>query len=414
MKGILSKSIKPIGLFVLAFIVRLWYVFYISGASNILAPDSPCYLSYSWHLINEGVYRSFNDYAFRPPGYGFFAAAVFYVFGYSIKALKITQIFISSILPVMIYFFARRIFLLEKMALSAAIFSCFYFGLVVEPSHVLSEAVFTPLFFASVFFLIKSEENKICFFISGLFAGAASFTRPIGLLLMPFFLVWSLFRFTLKKSILNFSLILLGFCLFLAPWWIRNYRIFSRFVPVALETGFVFQHAYSPQDKLHLVFENDIYPEVERDKRNFQKGLKYMLEMSPLSLIKKWTVNFLQFFYPFMPEYDFTYALISPFFLLGFYIMTKKKDIKALSLAAMSVYLPVSAFFFTAARYRHSMGPFIILSAFYWFDRNMERLLSYKFRILLYFWFCVNFIILFYCEQTRAIVKSFLSFSMNI
>jgi len=410
MKETFDNLIKALGLFLLAFIARLWYVFYISGASNILAPDSPCYLSYSWHLLNEGVYRSFNDYAFRPPGYGFFAAAVFYIFGYSIKTLKIIQIFVSSLLPVMIYFFARKIFSLEKVALAAASFSCFYFGLIIEPSHILSEVVFTPLFFASVLFLIKGEERNKWLFVSGLFAGAAAFTRPIGLLLMPFFLLWSFFRFGLKKSVLKFSLILIGFCLILAPWWIRNYRIFSKFVPVALETGFVFQHAYSPQDKLHLIYENDVYPEVERDERNFKKGLNYMLEMSLYNLIKKWTVNFLQFFYPFMPEYDFTYALISPFFLLGFYLMIKKKDIKALSLSAMTVYLPVSAFFFTAARYRHSMGPFIILAAFYWFDKNMEKLLSYKFRILIYFWTGLNFFVLFYYEQIRHIVKSFLAF----
>ncbi len=404
-KDILNSLI----IFSAAFLIRALYINYIAGFNTMLASDSPCYLSYSWHLLKEGVYRSFNDYAFRPPGYGFFAAGVFHIFGFSISALKAVQIFVSSSVPVLIYLFGKHI-MPYQFALAAGFFSCFYFGLVIEPSHILSEVVFTPLFFASSFFMLRGEEKKLHYLWAGLFAGAASFVRPIGLLLMPFHALWLFFRSNYRSFMKSFLLVFLGFCLFLSWWWMRNYRIFNRFVPVALETGFVFQHAYSPQDKLHLVDENDKYPEVERDARNFRKGLDFMLQMSPGELVKKWTVNFFQFFYPFMPEYDFTYALIAPFFFLGFYAMLKLKDIKAASLAAMTVYLPVSAFFFSAARYRHSMSPYIILAAFYWFSKNAAFLEKAKNRAILAAWFCLNFFVLFYWEESRAVVKKMLTF----
>lgn len=399
--------LMPALIFLTAAAVRAWYIFFIAGSSNMLASDSPCYLSYAWHLLNEGTYRSFNDYAFRPPGYAFFASAVFYIFGNSIKALKIAQIIVSSFVPVMIYFLGRKI-LSRSFASAAAFFSCFYFGLAAEPSHILSEAVFTPLFLLSVLLLSLSAQNKYNSFFSGAAAGACAFVRPVGLLLIPFSMLWSFLKFPLKKAFFSSLLILAGFCIVLSPWWIRNYRVFGRFVPVALETGFVFQHAYSPQDKLNLIYENDIYPEAERDRRNFQKGLSYMMDMSPSALIKKWTVNFLQFFYPFMPEYDFTYALISPFFFLGFYLMIKKRDIDALIISAMTVYLPVSAFFFSAARYRHSVGPFIILAAFYWLDKNRDKFYISGFRILISIWFIANYFVLFYWEYSRALVKKVL------
>ncbi|NLI09589.1 MAG: glycosyltransferase family 39 protein [Elusimicrobia bacterium] len=404
------KEIKILTvIFLTAFAARFIYIFFIAGFSNMLASDSCCYLSYAWHLLKEGTYRSFNDYAFRPPGYGFFSAGVFYFFGFSVTALKTVQIFISSFVPVLIYFFGKKI-MNDSFALAAAFFSCFYFGLIVEPSHILSEVIFTPLFFASSYFFLKGTENKKYFFISGLFNGAAAFVRPIGLLLLPFNGLWLLLKYNPKRALKFFSLALLGFSLFLSFWWIRNYRIFGRFVPVALETGFVFQHAYSPQDKLHLVNENDIYPELERDAKNFKKGLNFMLEMSFPALLKKWSINFFQFFYPFMPEYDFTYGLIAPFFFLGFYLIFRNKDWDGAILSGMSVYLPVSAFFFSAARYRHSMSPYIILAAFYWFYKNKEILKETKYRLIIVSWFCANFFVLFYWEESRTAVKKLLSF----
>lgn len=396
-------------IFSVALLVRFLYTNYIAGFDNMLAPDSPCYLSYSWHLLKEGVYRSFNDYAFRPPGYGFFAAGVFYIFGFSIAPLKLVQIFVSCFVPVLIYFFGKQI-MPYPFALGAGFFSCFYFGLVVEPSHILSEVIFTPLFFASSLFIVKSKGKKVYYFMSGLFAGAASFVRPIGLLLLPFHAVWLFWGLNFKNFLKSFLLVFLGFCIFLSWWWVRNYRIFNRFVPIALETGFVFQHAYSPKDKLHLIYENDKYPELERDHRNFKKGLNFMLEMSLGDLIKKWALNFFQFFYPFMPEYDFTYALIAPFFFFGFYLILKLRDIDAAALGAMTVYLPVSAFFFSAARYRHSMSPYIILIAFYWFSKNVSFLEKLTNKVILAAWFCLNFFILFYWQESRVFVKKILAY----
>ncbi|PIS47848.1 MAG: hypothetical protein COT17_01315 [Elusimicrobia bacterium CG08_land_8_20_14_0_20_51_18] len=401
---------KPVTLFLTAFAVRLAYIF-LTGPSAMLDMDSPEYLAYARNLLEGNGYTDGKWLAFRPPGYPFFIAGLYYVFGQSVLYLKIAQALISSLIPVLVYFTAKRL-KLERIAFGAALFSCFYFGLYQEPAHILSEGIFTFLFFFSVYCLLKTEDNRLFFPLTGALLGLTTFTRPVGLLLVPLFLAWTAFRFYRENFLRHSLLLLLAFCAVLAPWWIRNYRAFGTFVPVCLETGFVMRHSHSDPERLKKLSEFDGLPELERDRKNFAAGMEYFKEHSAPRLLKRWTGNFLRFLYPFTPVYDFTYALIFPFWLYGLYAALKRRDPAAWPLFSMFVYFPVAAFFFGTARYRHSLGAFFILLAFLGVNSLLERSKDGKTRgkILFFssFWLAFNLLVLFFSEQTRMFIKGFL------
>ncbi|MBI4680314.1 MAG: glycosyltransferase family 39 protein [Nitrospirae bacterium] len=303
---------------------------------------------------------------------------------------------------------------IEKISFAAALFSCFYFGLYQEPAHILSESVFTFLFTLSIYLLLKTDKNPFYFPSAGALIGITAFTRPVGLLLIPAVLLWITVKFYRNNFIKHSLFLIFGFCAVLTPWWLRNYKTFGTFVPVCLETGFVMRHAHSSEEQIKKLSEFDKLPELERDRKNFSAGLEYFKSHSMPQLLRRWTRNFLQFLYPFMPAYDFTYALIFPLWLYGIYVILKTKDTNSYLLLSMFIYFPVSAFFFGTARYRHSMGAFFILISFfginYILSSETENLKKKKFMFIGGgIWMVLNALVLYWQENIRLVVKAFFS-----
>lgn len=407
MADFFRKHAKLLILFITALVVRLLYI-NITGPLSMPDPDSPEYLAYARNLLQGNGYTDGKWLAFRPPGYPFFMAGVFMVFGNGIFAIKIIQAIISSFIPILVYFIGKQL-KMGRMAFASALYSCFYFGLYQEPAHILSEGIFTFLFVFSVYCLIKTEDNRWFFLLAGAVLGLTAFTRPVGLLLVPIFLAWTVLRFR-QENFKKYTLfLLLAFCAVLSPWWIRNYKIFGTFVPVCLETGFVMRHAYSNPEQLEKMSEFDGLPELERDRKNFAAGMEYFKAYSAAGLLEKWTGNFLRFLYPFMPAYDFTYALIFPLWLCGLYAVIKRKDLTAWPLFSMFIYFPVAAFFFGTARYRHSLGAFFIIfaaaGANYLLERTEHKKALY---ILFSAWAALNAVVFSFSEPIRLFIKKFL------
>jgi len=405
MKKIIDKIKIPFIIFITAFIVRLFYI-KITGINDFLDPDSVQYLSYANNLLAGNGYADGKWQAFRPPGYPFFVALIYFLFGKSVITLKIIQALISSFIPVLVYFIGQKI-MDKKYSLLSAFYACFYLGLYQEPAHLLSEAVFTPLFVLSILFLLKINENNIFSFLSGITLGLTTFSRPVGLLILPVSILWLLLKFKKKEFIKISLLLILGFITILLPWWIRNYKIFHTFVPVCLETGFVMRHAHSSEEQLKYLNEFDNLPELERDRKNFQMGINYFKSMSLIHIMKRWFKNLLMFFYPFLPEYDITYMLILPLWFYGIYIVIKNKSIGSYLLFSMLIYIPIAIFFFPTVRYRHSVGAFFILISFFGL-KSINSLNNKKIYYSILVWIFLNTIILSFSSKLRLLIKGIL------
>jgi 4-amino-4-deoxy-L-arabinose transferase-like glycosyltransferase len=141
----------------------------------------------------------------------------------------------------------------QRTALMAAGLAAVYPEAIAAGVFVLSEAPFTPLMMLHLIlwtlaWRAESFSNTAGWsFAGGVAAGLATLMRPSWLLFIPFAAVMGLtFYRDRQKQIAIVAIMLLGLCLTMTPWWVRNYRIAGRFVPTSLQVGASLYDGLSP------------------------------------------------------------------------------------------------------------------------------------------------------------------------
>ena len=357
--GLSSRTLA--GLFLLALCVRLVHGVFFVGLQTIPPGDASEYLAYADNLAAGLGYTAWGSQAFRPPGYPFFAAGVFYAFGKSIPALKLLQILISSAIPVLTAVIGSRLLSRTAGAL-AGLYACFYYGLFSEPSTIMSEATFTFLFTLTVLLMLRAREGFLRGGAAGVSLALAILTRPVALLTVPIFLAW-LFLVLDRRSFIRTGAAVAAACvLAMSPWWARNYRVFGHFVPVCLETGGVMENTQVPLD-LRTPERYEGLSEYEKDRLKTRDALAHVARRGPAAFLKQGLTRLSVFFYPFTPGYDVTWAFMVPFWLLGMYAVLRMKDRRPWILFVFSICFPIYFVFCATTRYKYSVSQFMILFA---------------------------------------------------
>ncbi|HAH31269.1 MAG TPA: hypothetical protein DCL44_03025 [Elusimicrobia bacterium] len=405
-----SRDIStPVYIFLAALAVRLVYVVFFFGLTLVLDADSADYLGYAKNIVAGLGFTNGTYHASRPPGYSYFIAAVYSIFGQSVPILKTAQIFVSALIPVFIYLIGRRV-TSRKTAVIAGGFACLYFGLVREPARILSESTFTCLFAFSILLLLESGKSKAYAAACGAALAFTALTRPVGLLVPPFAILWLLLRFPAKKALKTGVMVLLAFVAIMTPWWYRNYRVFGAFIPVCLETGFATKATHAPpHSPPQYLCSNENLPELEKDRQDLKDGLSVIKARGAREFLKGGLITMFTFLYPFMPAYDLTYVLIIPLWLFGVYFVLRTKNIQALSLFVMFEYFPLTFAFCGTTRYRHTLGPYFILLAAIGAEELWRRIKDKKLEKAALsaagLWIGLNLTILIYSEPVRLLVK---------
>jgi 4-amino-4-deoxy-L-arabinose transferase-like glycosyltransferase len=127
--------------------------------------------------------------------------------------------------------------------------------LVATAALVLSEALFIPLMLLSLLGLAiiwpaedeaaaRPRHGGLWALGTGVASGAAVLVRPSWILFVPLMIAaWLVAsasardRGRLLAAVRGAVLVSVGFVAVMAPWWVRNARIYGRFVPTALWTG---------------------------------------------------------------------------------------------------------------------------------------------------------------------------------
>jgi 4-amino-4-deoxy-L-arabinose transferase-like glycosyltransferase len=231
-----------------------------------LFPDTTIYwgLARALRLGAPLAYIEFADiphFALRTPGYPWFLAMCQTVCGENTFAVRLVQAVLGVVCVYLIYRLAGqfagpgaaleprlRFFSGSVVAAGIAALSPHY---VFMSAIILSEALFEPLMLATLLawaLLWKTPpeapsaqgwKRSLLALASGAAAGAAVLVRPSWALFVPAALcVWG--AATIRQNRGAASVVgqsALGFVLMMAPWWIRNARIFGRFVATALWLG---------------------------------------------------------------------------------------------------------------------------------------------------------------------------------
>lgn len=339
------------------------------GPPAPLAGDAVEYRAYADSLATRGVFEGLRgDRGTRMPGYPLFLAALEAVAGPSTRTVQWAQCLLGALTCAFIYLWALNL-LRPRWALACGLAAAGYYDLIAPSSWILTETLYGFLLAAS--FCVLSMESlplRRRALLGGLGLALTALVRPE---VLPFSaLILAASPFLLKGFARRHAALALAAFLAVNSLWVaRNALVFRRFIPVSTVGGFnAYCGLHIPLDRLGLgAGPEPLVPagagELERDAV-YRRAYGELLRSVPLARqAKAYLFNLLTVFYPFLPQYDWTYALLVPFWLFGLWAARSRRELwpAAGLIAGLSV-----VFAFLAgpvSRYRFGFAPCLILMA---------------------------------------------------
>ena len=213
--------------------------------------DPRNYWIMSHQLVDDGIYGyAYDNPSGTPnarvmPGYPLFLAAVYKLLGdkyLQITAVRMLQVIISSLSTVLGFYFVRKVFKKDGMALLTALFIAIYPTYVLSSFMLLTEtlALFTMLlYFCLLVHALESGKAGINL-ITGIAFGIHLMIRPalLPLFILPFIIYFLTGKMSKKdRPLYSFIFQVMGVVIVLAPWWIRNVITLGRFILTAEGSG---------------------------------------------------------------------------------------------------------------------------------------------------------------------------------
>jgi 4-amino-4-deoxy-L-arabinose transferase-like glycosyltransferase len=141
----------------------------------------------------------------------------------------------------------------ERTALVAAAMAAVYPEAISLGAFVLSEAPFVPLMLLNLIAWTRawqagSRKELVGWSLAaGVCAGLATLMRPSWLLFVPFAAGVGLLALQNRARHSQIAaIIMLGGCITMSPWWIRNAQVAGRYVPTSLQVGASLYDGLSP------------------------------------------------------------------------------------------------------------------------------------------------------------------------
>lgn len=416
-------------LFCAAFLIRLAFVL---NSGQMPQADGISYDTIASSIANG---RGFivDDYYSRPPGYPYFLAGVYAIFGKKYLAAKIAQAIIGAITCVFIYLIAEKAFAGSNAALLAYCFSALYIGFIKSADMLLTECLLTFMLAFLVLRLIKLDEKFMIrdAVIFGALSGAASLVSGSMMMFPVFMLIGGyIFKYfknaSLGKYAAGFILSMLAFCLVLAPWAVRNYRVYHEIIPVSTQGPYHLYNSYFPPSGKLFGFnvrdENVMraasMASPAQASRFLVKKVSEFVRLHPFKTLRLEFLKFAYFWAPFDWEmfgeglgvYNYLYSFLLPFFILAAVVYRKTKY-AALILLAILYFQVLTLVFHGSPRYRLPTDALIIILAsggiVYLYNKFLQRRIALTCAICGFF--AVNFLLYLYSFQVKFMMRDLLA-----
>ncbi len=253
--------------FLLAFILAIALGLRIGAAcwwENRLADDTRFGFgdSETYWVLGESIargetyeYGSPERRCMRTPGYPAMLAPLFVIARQepSVFSARMVGALLGTLVVGGVYWLTYLLFD-GPAALIAATMAALYPGAIAMSALVLTETPFSALMLLQLILWTYGwqSENKTrsaaCLLGAGLVAGLATLVRPSWLLFVPFALVVALaFTSDRRRHAVSALFLLVGLVVAMTPWWVRNARLYGRFVPTTLQVGASLYDGLGPQ-----------------------------------------------------------------------------------------------------------------------------------------------------------------------
>jgi 4-amino-4-deoxy-L-arabinose transferase-like glycosyltransferase len=178
--------------------------------------------------------------AVLPPVYAYLLAGIFKVFGVETKAAILAALSLNSVISALT---CVPIFLLARQAFGDRIAKWAGWGWAFSPYGIYygadwawSTCLLTLELACLFLFALRLENSSRTrdWLLFGFFGGIAALTEPVSLSVVPLLGLWTLYRrYRLRRPWkIPMAAAALAALAVMAPWLVRNYELFHRFIPV--------------------------------------------------------------------------------------------------------------------------------------------------------------------------------------
>ena len=330
------------------------------------------------------------------PGLPFVLAFFVKIFGKfeGITAFRVFQAIVQTGSLFMVFLIARKLFN-SKVGIVAIIISFMSIADYWVVNLILTETIFRFFVLCLVYFSIYAlEEQKTKYYVlGGIVLGLATLFRPtIATFPIIILFIWIRHKYKFKAMLKYTAIVAVVFCLILSPWWVRNYSIFHKFIPLTLASGNpTLQGTYINYDQSSaktdgLDYSQFKYPagseiannEVEMEIAKYR--LTNLVPKHPLEFLKWYTVGKAkhQIQYPFFWSSKFLgvnalmsnlwHALTLLLSVIGgiiYYLDKRRNKTATLAIATILYFVVIYLPFFTMGRYFYPTMPLVIIFASY-------------------------------------------------
>lgn len=214
------------------------------GSLDKMNNDDVKYIRSAWTFLDTGMltYQNADEpTVFIMPGLPLTLAFFMSVFGKieGITAFRIFQVILQTFSLFLVFFIGRKTFN-SRVAIMACGLNLFYVAEFYAATLILTEVIFKFLLLLLVYisFYAVEEKRTRYYVLGGLVWGAACLFRPtIAAYPAVIFVIWLIKRYTLREMFKYTVITLTIFSAVLSPWWIRNDKIYDRFIPLTLSSG---------------------------------------------------------------------------------------------------------------------------------------------------------------------------------
>ncbi len=348
--------------------------------------------------------------ALYPPVYACMLAGIFRVFGVytfrSAVALLTLNSLISAFTSLPIFFIGRR-WLGQSVAIAAGWMWVFYPNAMYIPVKWIWETTLATLLLSFIVWLaLHLEESPSLqgWLGFGLLWGLAALTGPTLLTVLPLLGCWLCFRLARRGEhwFVPAAASALVFLLFVAPWFVRNYRAFGRFIP--FRSGFGLELRVGNSAETDVRWRSWLHPnENPSELRKYQQ----MGEIAYMEAKKREALDFISAhpgifaqltvqriayiwlgIWSLSPGYLFAHpidfanipstTLLTVLALMGLRLAFLER--RAIAWPFAFVFLAVPLIYYIThvnIRYRHPLDPFFILLAVFAVAENRARTVKF-------------------------------------
>lgn len=216
--------ICALGIFLIAFALRIIFAVFAIKNNTVLYPDSYDYIRLAESICQNFSYGLNSQEVFRVPAYPVFLAFIKLIFSSSFLPFSIfIQSILDSLTALMVFLLALRMFKSYGFAAIAGLFYALSPLAISCSAQILSETLFAFLLIVLLLILtiLTKRKPSACISITiGLLMAVLTLTRAVFVPLSIFFLLFVLIK---TKSFKTFLLTGLTCYILLFGWVLRNY-----------------------------------------------------------------------------------------------------------------------------------------------------------------------------------------------